>query len=133
VLGAHELCGLDTVVALEPAVTAGDTTLLERLVANLVSNAVRHNIPRGRIEVSTRTDARRAVLSVANTGRLVPDGEVTRLFQPFERLASQPRRCADGIGLGLAIVQSIADAHDATITAHAPTVGGLEIEVSFRL
>jgi signal transduction histidine kinase len=133
VLGTHELCGLDTVVALEPAVTAGDTTLLERLAANLVSNAVRHNIPRGRIEVSTRTDARRAVLSVANTGRLVPDREVTRLFQPFERLASQPRRCADGIGLGLAIVQSIADAHDATITAHAPTAGGLEIEVSFRL
>jgi signal transduction histidine kinase len=53
------------------------------------------------------------------------------LFEPFERLGSRRRTCADGVGLGLAIVQSIADAHGATLTAHARAAGGLEIEVSF--
>ena len=130
-LQAHELSELDSVVALEPAVATGDSTLLERVAANLVSNAIRHNVPHGRIEVATRTEARRALLSVANTGPLIPAGELTRLFQPFERLGSQPRACADGIGLGLAIVHSIADAHNATVAAHARAGGGLEIEVRF--
>jgi signal transduction histidine kinase len=131
VLHDHCVSDLDCRVVLEPAVTTGDPTLLERLVVNLVSNAIRHNIPHGRIEVSTRTDAGRALLSVANTGPLIPPGELTRLFQPFERLCSQPRTCPDGFGLGLAIVESIADAHDATVTAYSPADGGLEIAVSF--
>jgi signal transduction histidine kinase len=131
VLRAHELSELDSAVALEPAVATGDPTLLERLAANIVSNAIRHNIPHGRIEVATRTDAGRALLSVANTGPLIPAGELTRLFQPFERLGSQPQACTDGIGLGLTIVQSIADAHNATVAAHARAGGGLAIEVRF--
>jgi signal transduction histidine kinase len=131
VLRARELSELDFVVALEPAVAIGDPTLLERLAANVVSNAIRHNIPRGRIEVATRTDAGRALLSVANTGPLIPAGDLTRLFQPFERLGSQPQACADGIGLGLPIVQSIADAHNAIVAAHARAGGGLELEVRF--
>jgi len=131
VLQAHELSELASFVALEPAVTTGDPALLKRLAANIVSNAIRHNIPRGRIEVATRTDAGRALLSVANTGPLIPAGELPRLFQPFERLGSQPQACTDGIGLGLTIVQSIADAHNATVAAHTRAGGGLEIEVRF--
>jgi signal transduction histidine kinase len=130
-LQAHQPGGLDSVVALEPAVVSGDRTLLERLAANLVSNAIRHNTPRGRIEVATRTAAGRGLLSVANTGPLIPPGELARLFEPFERFGSQPRAGADGVGLGLALVQSIADAHHATVAAHAPAGGGLEIEVRF--
>jgi signal transduction histidine kinase len=128
---AHEFSGLETVVALEPAFATGDPTLLERLAANLVSNAIRHNIPHGRIEVTTGTDAGRALLSIANTGPLIPAGELTRLFQPFEQFGPPLQACADGVGLGLAIVQSIADAHSATITARARAGGGLEIEVRF--
>jgi signal transduction histidine kinase len=128
---AHDLSQLDSVVALEPAVATGDPTLLERLAANVISNAIRHNVPQGRIEVATRTDTGRALLSVANTGQLIPAGELTRLFQPFERLGSQPQACTDGIGLGLTIVQSIADAHNATVVTHARAGGGLEIEVRF--
>jgi len=96
-----------------------------------VSNATRHNIAGGRIEVATRTEAEHAVLSVANTGRLLPAGELTRLFQPFQRLGPQPQARADGVGLGLAIVQAIADAHDAIVTAHARAGGGLKIDVRF--
>jgi signal transduction histidine kinase len=130
-LQAHELSDLDSVITLRPALATGDRALLERLVANLVSNAIQHNIPHGRIEVATRTDAGRALLSVTNTGALIPSGQLTRLFQPFERLGSQPRAGVDGIGLGLAIVQSIAEAHNATLAAHAAADGGLKIEVMF--
>ena len=69
----------------EPAWTTGDPDLLERLAANLVSNAIRHNIVGGRIEVATRAESGRAVLAVANTGPLIPAGELQRLFQPFQR------------------------------------------------
>jgi signal transduction histidine kinase len=122
---------LRRVTTLEPAVTLGNPELVERLVTNLVENAVRHNIPHGRLDLATHTSARRAVLTIANTGPVVPTSEVERLFQPFERLRSQPGAAADGIGLGLAIVQAIADSHDATIRANPRTGGGLRIDVSF--
>jgi signal transduction histidine kinase len=131
-LRAHEPGELDAVVSLEPAVAIGDPVLLERLAANLISNAIRHNLPCGRIEVATRRELGRAVLAVANTGPLIPADELSRLFQPFERLDSQRRAGADGAGLGLAIVQSVADAHNASVAAHPRRDGGLEIEVAFR-
>jgi signal transduction histidine kinase len=130
-LRAHGTRELDNVVTLEPAFATGDPILLECLAANLISNAIRHNIPRGRIEVATRAEASRTVLSVANTGPLVPAEELTRLFEPFERLGPRPQACADGLGLGLAIVQSIADAHGAALAARARAGGGLAIEVGF--
>jgi signal transduction histidine kinase len=123
---------LEHIVELEPAWTAGDPDLLERLAANLVSNAIRHNVEGGRIEVATRTEVQVAVLTVANTGPLVPAAEVRRLFRPFERLAPESAGVSEGVGLGLAIVDAVADAHDAILTAHARTCGGLAISVSFR-
>jgi signal transduction histidine kinase len=126
-LRAHDLSGLESVVVLEPAWTTGDPDLLERTAANLVSNAVRHNVVGGRIEVTTRAESRRAHLMVANTGPLVPAAELERLFEPFQRLNTS----RDGVGLGLAIVQAIADAHDATVSAQARTNGGLGIDVAF--
>lgn len=130
-LRAHDLSGLESVVVLEPAWTTGDPDLLERTAANLVSNAVRHNVVGGRIEVTTRAESRRAHLVVANTGPLVPAAELERLFQPFQRLNSDSMSSRDGVGLGLAIVQAIADAHDATVSAQARTNGGLGIDVAF--
>jgi signal transduction histidine kinase len=130
-LRAHNVSEFESVVAFQPARTTGDPDLIERLAANLLSNATRYNVSGGRIEVATRTEADHAVLSVANTSRPIAAEELVRLFQPFQRLGSQPRAYADGAGLGLAIVQAIADAHNATITAHAPADGGLNIDVSF--
>jgi len=118
-------------VSLEPARTAGDPALLERLAANLVSNAIRHNVYGGRIELATYTRSERAILVVANTGPLVPNGDLERLFQPFERFSSTPRSSGDGVGLGLAIVEAIATAHEARLAARARPGGGLEIRVSF--
>ena len=130
-LRAHDLGELGSLVVLERARTTGDPDLLERLAANLISNAIRHNVVGGRIEVGTRAQSGRAVLSVANTGPPIPSGELQSLFRPFQRLAVRRTDSAEGAGLGLAIVQAIADAHDAYMTARARSGGGLEIHVSF--
>jgi signal transduction histidine kinase len=131
VMRAHDLGGLESVVVLAPAWTTGDPDLLEQLAANLVSNAIRHNVLDGRIEISTRAESGRAVLSVGNTGPFVPPAELRRLFRPFQRLDSNGRSSGDGVGLGLAIVEAIADAHDAKVTARARTGGGLAVAVAF--
>ena len=62
---------------------------------------------------------------------MIPAGELTRLFQPFQRRTSNAGSSADGVGLGLAIVQAIANAHHAIVTAQARTGGGLRIEIRF--
>jgi signal transduction histidine kinase len=131
-LDAHDFTGLERVVRLTAAVTIGDPDLLERLVANLVSNAVRHNVAGGRIEISTRAEARRVHLSVANSGPRVAPADLPRLFQPFQRGAGGTGPRDDGgLGIGLAIVQAIADAHRALLTARARAEGGLVIDVAF--
>jgi signal transduction histidine kinase len=118
---------------LEPARTSGDPRLVERLVANLIGNAVQHNIPGGWIDVTTGTGAGRASITVANSGPVIPAGELDRLFQPFQRLDSERTSSSDGgrLGLGLSIVQAIAAAHTADVTAHARHEGGLQVEVGF--
>jgi signal transduction histidine kinase len=131
VLRAHDLTGLELIVELKPAQTTGDPDLLERLATNLVSNAIRHNIKGGRITVETRTEPGQAVLSVANTGSVIPAGELARLFQPFQRLNSTRAASSDGLGLGLSIIQAIADAHGAALAARPKPGGGLEVDVSF--
>ncbi|GIJ60139.1 sensor histidine kinase [Virgisporangium aurantiacum] len=116
---------------LETAPTAGDPRLVEILVANLVDNAVRYNVPGGRVGVATSTVDGRARLTVTNTGPVVPPGELARLFEPFQRLGRQRLRHPDGHGLGLAIVRAIATAHGAALTAHANPGGGLTVTVDF--
>jgi signal transduction histidine kinase len=70
------------------AVLLGDARLTERLVANLVDNAVRHNVPGGWISLRVGTEHGQAVLTAANSGPVVPPGEVSRLFAPFQRLGA---------------------------------------------
>jgi signal transduction histidine kinase len=130
-LRAHAHPELTSTAALEPATTAGDPQLIERLVANLVGNAVHHNHPGGRLDLATSTAAGQAIFTISNTGPLVPAGELERLFGPFQRLGSHARPSAHGSGLGLAIVQAIANAHHGTVTARARTGGGLGIDVAF--
>jgi signal transduction histidine kinase len=71
------------------------------------------------------------VLSVANSGPVIPPGELGRILQPFQRLAATRVSDGDGHGLGLAIVDAIATAHGATLTARPRPEGGLNVEVSF--
>jgi signal transduction histidine kinase len=126
--------GLNVRADIQPAVTDGDPLLLQQLVTNLIDNAVRHNISTGDLRVATRTDGGRAVLSVTNTGPVIPAAEVDRLFQPFQRFGPRPARRDGGHGLGLSIVRAIATAHAATVavTAQPVPAGGLAVEVTFR-
>ncbi len=123
--------GLVLEVAIAPALTLGDSRLLERLVANLLDNALRHNVHGGWLEVATRGADGRAVLSVANDGPVIPPSQVQRLFEPFQRLAPERAGHGEGHGLGLSIVRAIAAAHGASVTARARQEGGLEVEASF--
>lgn len=123
--------GLQIRTAIEPAPTVGDPRLLERLVRNLVENAVNHNIPSGEVTVTTALRAGQAVLTVANTGPLVPADEVERLLQPFQRLGVDRTTNGDGHGLGLSIVHAIATAHHAHLLATPQPRGGLLVEVRF--
>jgi signal transduction histidine kinase len=113
---------------LEPAVISGDPVLAERLIANLVDNAVRYNIAAGDIWISTRTMAGSSQLTVANTGPVISPADVGRIFQPFQRLSD--RTSHDGSGLGLAIVASIAAIHSGTATARPRNDGGLSVTVT---
>jgi signal transduction histidine kinase len=124
--------GLELDAALEPAAAAGDPALIERLMANLVDNAVRYNRPGGSVEVRTAAVNGHAVVSVTNTGPVVPPEETDRLFEPFQRLGGGRAAGADGHhGLGLSIVRAIAVAHDATIDTVPQPAGGLAVTVSF--
>jgi signal transduction histidine kinase len=110
---------------------SGDPRLIERLVANLVDNALRYNVAGGGIEVLTATRAGRAVVSVVNTGPVVPADQIERLLQPFQRLTADRTGEREGLGLGLSIVAAIVKAHDGDLAARPGPGGGLEIEVSF--
>ncbi len=113
---------------LEPAVVSGDPVLVERLVANLLDNAVRYNAPAGDIWISSHTIGGRGELTVANTGPIVGRADADRIFQPFQRLDG--RTSHDGFGLGLAIVASIAAVHGGTAAARPRDGGGLSVTVT---
>ncbi len=123
--------GLHVQTAIQPAALEGDPLLVQQLVTNLIDNAVRHNTSGGAVQVATRTSGGHAVLSVTNSGRVIPAAEVDRLFQPFQRLGPRPAHRDGGHGLGLSIVRAIATAHGATIGARALPAGGLAVDVTF--
>ncbi|MFC7591545.1 sensor histidine kinase [Nonomuraea antimicrobica] len=116
---------------LTPAVTAGDPKLIESLVANLIDNAIRHNHADGQVEVTTQTSGSQVALTVTNSGPVIPENQIHRLFQPFQKLAPDRHGRRDGYGLGLAIVNAVAQAHHATLTTTARPEGGLSITVRF--
>ena len=128
-----QLAGLDLAVhtTLDSAPTTGDPRLLERLIANLIDNAMRHNTPGGRVEIATGTRDRHAFVSIANTGPTIPPEQIERLFQPFQRLGDTRTAHNNGYGLGLSIVEAIANAHGAEIDTSTRPEGGLIVEVSF--
>ena len=117
---------------LEPAVSEGDPALIERLISNLLDNAVRHNIDGGHVEISTRQRGDRALLRVENSGQMIAPDEIETMFEPFRRLG--PARTGPDSGqhgLGLSIVRAIAEAHHAEIETQPRAGGGLTITVAF--
>jgi signal transduction histidine kinase len=125
VLDTTQVRGLDVAVSLAPARTIGDPVLLERLVANLVENAVRYNQPGGRLSIDAHAsdEPSQVTVTIANTGPIVPVELIETLYEPFHRL--NERTGPEGFGLGLAIAASIAAAHGGTLTAVPQPTGGL--------
>jgi signal transduction histidine kinase len=126
--GARDLdLRVDTDLAAAPA--CGNRLLLERMVGNLVDNAVRHNIQGGWVSISTGTGEQRAWFEIANSGPVIPEDLVPSLFEPF-RQVEERTSTRDGAGLGLAIVRSIGTAHGASVDANSLPAGGLRIMVT---
>jgi signal transduction histidine kinase len=114
---------------LSPALARGDRVLLERMIANLVENAVSHNHLDGWIGIRTIQQPDGAWFEIANTGSSIPAEQIPTLFEPFAR-AQQRLNDSDGVGLGLSITDAIVRAHNATITAQPRDGGGLEVSVT---
>jgi signal transduction histidine kinase len=95
------------------------------MIFNLIDNGIRHNVPGGRLEVTTGVRGRDVVLEVVNGGDPIDPEQAKTLAEPFRRLD----RTADGFGLGLSIVRSVAEAHGGTMALTAPPGGGLRVVV----
>jgi signal transduction histidine kinase len=117
--------------SLAPAPTSGDPALIERLITNLLDNALRYNDDRGIVEITTGGDDDEAYVAVVNTGPVVPESAIERLFEPFQRLGERTAEADGHHGLGLSIVRAIATAHGALVDALPREGGGLAVTVSF--
>ncbi|RMI06959.1 sensor histidine kinase [Cellulomonas triticagri] len=135
---AHEVAarGVRLELDLEPAPLRGDPLLLERLVQNLVDNAVRYNDPSGFVRIRTGTVGGAAEVEVTNAGPRVPSDDVPSLFEPFRQLgpdgAERHRRegyLRGGVGLGLPVVLAVTEAHGGEVDARARDSGGLRVRV----
>ncbi|MFC5993278.1 sensor histidine kinase [Pseudonocardia hispaniensis] len=116
-----------------PAPTTGDQVLLERVVGNLIENAVRHNVTGGWVEVCTAigTDGR-AELRVASSGPEIAPDAVAELFEPFRRGPRERTAEVPGSGLGLSIVRAVVAAHGGSVRAEPVPGGGLTVTVRLR-
>jgi len=114
----------------DPAATTGSPALLLQMTTNLVHNAIVHNLPdQGTVWVTTSADPGSVVLTVENTGEELTPPLVCTLLEPFQRGARRIRSEHAGVGLGLAIVNSITAAHDGTVTLTPRADGGLCVAV----
>jgi signal transduction histidine kinase len=111
--------------------TSGDPALVERLVANLVQNAVRYNDPGGWVTLWSGLRAGRPTLEITNSGQAIAAEDAGGLLEPFRRLNGERSARREGMGLGLSIVNAIALAHDAELQVTPRSGGGLQVEVAF--
>ena len=129
--------GLTVEAELADARMMGDEAMVERLVANLIQNAVRYNEPDGWVTAWTGPRDGEPTVEIANSGPVVAPDRVDELAKPFFRLnangAVAPRNAdgRQGLGLGLSIVQAIVEAHGARLTTVPRAEGGLTVAVSF--
>lgn len=126
-----EEAGLAVHADLHSAPVSGDPVLLERLVANLVENAIRYNAADGEVIVrSGRYDGAPAV-QVENPGEVIPAYQVGGLFEPFRRGSGERVQSRHSAGLGLSIVRSVVRAHGGDLQAWPRPGGGLVVTARF--
>ena len=130
-VGARSVGARSVRASLAPALVGGDPALIERLIANLLDNALRYNDDRGLVEITTGGDEDEVYVAMVNTGPVVPESAIEQLFEPFQRLGERTAEPDGHHGLGLSIVRAIATAHDARVEARPRDGGGLAVTVTF--
>jgi len=123
----------DSGVPGEPLMVHADADRLGQLISNLVENSMRYTDTPGRIEVSCRKAAGRAMLEISDSAPGIPAEHMGQLFERFFRMESSRSRSSGGAGLGLAICRNIVEAHDGTIEASASPLGGISITIGLPL
>ena len=115
------------------AIVLGDRDRLAVALDALLENAVAHTAPGDRIGVSARLEGLAAVLAVSDSGSGIQDADLQRIFQRFARAEPHRSRPGGGLGLGLAIVQAIAEAHGGSVRARSTSGHGAVFEVVLPL
>ena len=122
--------GITVETSADAAHATGSQALLLQLATNLVHNAIVHNLPDGgRVWVTTSVRPNCAALTVENTSETLAPEVIASLAEPFQRGTERIRTDHAGVGLGLAIVQSITQAHDGTLSLARRPDGGLQAAV----
>jgi signal transduction histidine kinase len=120
--------GIVLELSLGDAEVEGDSSLLRSLIRNLVVNGIVHNTDGGTVTIAVDTDESRPFLTVENSGPVLSDTDVSRMYRPFERIEEDR---TSGVGLGLAVVAAISEAHGASIEAVPRPGGGVSTTVRF--
>jgi two-component system, OmpR family, sensor histidine kinase VanS len=125
--------GLTIEISGDATPAIGSHALLLQLATNLVHNAIVHNLPdQGTVWITISVHPKSAILTVENTGEKLTPKVVATLAEPFHRGTERIRTDHAGVGLGLAIVQSITQAHDGTLTLAPRPAGGLRVMVQLH-
>lgn len=111
----------------EARVVVADPGLLDRVLGNVVENALRHQPSPGHVRVATSGLAGRTQVRVVDTGPGVPEGARERIFLPFQRYGDAPS--GDGVGLGLAVARGLAEAMGGEVSAEETPGGGLTMVI----
>lgn len=119
-------CRVEWVLGEDARVAVADPGLLDRVVGNLVENAIRHQPTRAPIRVATSRLADRVEIRVADHGPGIPEPDRERIFQPFQRQADSG---PDGVGLGLAVARGLSEAMGGTLDAEDTPGGGLTMVI----
>ncbi len=117
----------------EPVRVPGEANLIERLIVNLIENAIRYTPSGGRVEVSLKSGQGEAVLTVADTGIGIPEDAIPKIFDRFYVVDKSRSKESGGSGLGLAIVKEVADAHGAAIQVESRPGEGTRFVIRFSL
>lgn len=122
--------GVTLEISCDTAPVIGSDTLLLQMATNLVRNAIMHNLPRrGTVWIATAVQPGHVMLAVENTGEELSPQSVSTLVEPFQRGSGRIHTRHAGVGMGLAIVKSITEAHGGTLVLEPRPSGGLRVVV----
>lgn len=123
---------VDLMLSGEHVMVNGGKNLIDELIYNLVSNAVRYNVKGGKVYVEVGMEGAHPILKVEDTGIGIPREHQKRVFERFYRVDKSRSKSTGGTGLGLAIVKHIVAQHDASISLESEEGKGTKIVVKFQ-